>query len=141
MAAVFNHVGQCVADLERAKRFYVELFGFEVDREIAVPDAAVGSFLGVEPPVGLTVVYLRLGELQLELLAYDRPGNPEYRPRVLNEPGLTHVSLSVPDLDRVLDRVGDVGGSVVTQHRRSAFLRDPDGQLVEVIEREGRLGT
>jgi catechol 2,3-dioxygenase-like lactoylglutathione lyase family enzyme len=138
---VFNHVGQCVVDLERAERFYVELFGFEVDREIAVPDEAVGSFLGVEPPVGLTVVYLRLGELQLELLAYDRQGNPEYRPRVLNEPGLTHVSLSVPDLDAVLAQVGDLGGSVVTQHRRSVFLRDPDGQLVEVIERHGRLGT
>jgi catechol 2,3-dioxygenase-like lactoylglutathione lyase family enzyme len=141
MAAVVNHVGQCVADLARAKRFYVELFGFEVDREIAVPDAAVGSFLGVEPPVGLTVVYLRLGEFQLELLAYDRPGSPEYRPRVLNEPGLTHLSLSVLDLDLVVDRVAELGGSVVTRHRRSAFLRDPDRQLVEVIERDRRLGA
>jgi lactoylglutathione lyase len=138
--AVFNHVGQCVVDLERATRFYVELFGFEVDRELAVPDAAVGSFLGVEHPLGLRVVYLRLGEFQLELLTFDRQGNPAYRPRVLNEPGLTHVSLSVPDLDTVLTRVGDLGGQLVTQHRRSAFLRDPDGQLVEVIERDTRLG-
>jgi catechol 2,3-dioxygenase-like lactoylglutathione lyase family enzyme len=139
--AVFNHIGQCVADLERATRFYVELFGFEVDREIAVPDAAVGSFLGVEPPLGLRVVYLRLDELQLELLTFAREGNPAYRPRVLNEPGLTHVSLSVPDLDAVLARVDELGGSVVTRHRRSAFLRDPDGQLVEVIESDRRLGT
>ena len=34
----FNHVGQCVTDLERSKRFYCELLGFALDREINPPD-------------------------------------------------------------------------------------------------------
>jgi catechol 2,3-dioxygenase-like lactoylglutathione lyase family enzyme len=130
---VVNHVGQCVTDLDRATRFYVELLGFEVDRRLEVPDAAAGPLLGVTPPVGLTAVYLRRGDAQLELLHFDRPGNPPSRARELTEPGLTHLSLSVDDLDGTVDRVADLGGSVVTRLPAAAFVRDPEGQLLELL--------
>ena len=32
---VFNHLGQCVTDLERSKQFYVDVLGFEPWRESA----------------------------------------------------------------------------------------------------------
>src|SRR4051812_29433738 len=50
---VINHVGQCTTDLDLATRFYCELLGFEIERDLTVPDEAVGPLLGVEPPVGL----------------------------------------------------------------------------------------
>src|SRR5262245_61127757 len=55
----FNHVGQCTTDLARAVRFYVELFGFEVERELEVPDEGSVPLLAMEPPLGLRAVYLR----------------------------------------------------------------------------------
>jgi lactoylglutathione lyase len=131
---IVNHVGQCVVDADRATRFYAELLGFEVDRRLDVPDEAAAVLLGIEPPVGLSAVYLRRGDFQLELLAFDRPGNPPYRPRRLNEPGLTHLSISVEDLDATVDRVEALGGEVVTRLAGSAaFVRDPDGQLLELL--------
>jgi catechol 2,3-dioxygenase-like lactoylglutathione lyase family enzyme len=130
---VVNHVGQCVVDLDRAARFYVELLGFEVDRTLEVPDDAAGPLLGVAPPVGLSAVYLRRGGFQLELLAFDRPGNPPAPVRAMNEPGLTHLSFSVDDVDATLDRVAALGGEVVTRVTGAAFVRDPDGQLLEVL--------
>jgi catechol 2,3-dioxygenase-like lactoylglutathione lyase family enzyme len=130
---VVNHVGQCVVDLDRATAFYVELLGFEVDRTLSVPDEGSGPLLGVVPPVGLTAVYLRRGGFQLELLAYDRPGNPPYRPREMNEPGLTHLSFSIDDLDATVDRVAALGGEVVTRLPVAAMVRDPDGQLLELL--------
>ena len=91
--------------------------------------------LRVEPPVGMTAVYLRRDGLVLELLHFDRAGNPQYRERVMNEPGLTHLSVSVDDVDGVLARVPDYGGEVLadTNIGFGVFVRDPDGQLVEVL--------
>ena len=80
-----------------------------------------------------TAVYLRRGDFQLELLAYDRPGNPAYRRREMNEPGLTHLSFSVDDLDAAVDRVAALGGEVVTRLPVAAMVRDPDGQLLELL--------
>ena len=131
---VVNHVGQCVADLARATRFYVELLGFQVERELAVPDEAAAVLLGVEPPVGLRAVYLRRGGFTLELMAFDRPGNPAFAPRRFNEPGLTHLSVSVDDLGGVVGRVVALGGEVVTTlGGAAAMVRDPDGQLLELL--------
>jgi catechol 2,3-dioxygenase-like lactoylglutathione lyase family enzyme len=130
---VVNHVGQCVADLERSRRFYVELLGFNVDRELAVPDGAAGALLGIELPVGLTALYLRLGDFTLELMAFDREGNPGFRERHFNEPGLTHLSLSVDDPVGIAARVGDYGGEVVTDLQVAVIVRDPDGQLLELL--------
>lgn len=131
---VFNHLGQCVTDLERARRFYVEVLGFEPWRAIEPPDDLSAKLLGLEPPLGMTACYLRQGPFVLELLHFaSRPAQPAAR-RVMDEPGLTHISLSV-DIDAVLPRVTEYGGEVLddTNIGHGVFIRDPDGQLVELL--------
>jgi lactoylglutathione lyase len=130
---VFNHLGQTTPDLVRARRFYEELLGFAFDREIKLPDQVTASFLGIEPPVGLNAVYLRRGSFVLELMLYDRPNNPPAATRVMNEPGLTHMSLSVEDYPGVLSRVMEYGGQILQDMGVAAFIRDPDGQLLEIL--------
>jgi predicted enzyme related to lactoylglutathione lyase len=53
----------------------------------------------------------------------------------MNEPGLTHISLSVEDVDGVLARVGEYGGEVLagTNIDVGVFVKDPDGQLLELL--------
>jgi catechol 2,3-dioxygenase-like lactoylglutathione lyase family enzyme len=132
----FNHLGQCVTDLERSKRFYCELLGFTVDREINPPDEGTAALLGLEPPLAMTACYLVRDGLTLELLHFAAAGQTRpYRARTMNEPGLTHISLSVDDLDATLARVGELGGETVAGSNIgvAAFIRDPDGQLVELL--------
>jgi catechol 2,3-dioxygenase-like lactoylglutathione lyase family enzyme len=132
----FNHVGQCVTDLERSKRFYCELFGFSLEREITPPDETSARLMSLTPPLGMTAAYLVRDGLVLELLHYSAAGQTRpYRPRTMNEPGLTHLSLSVDDIDDVCDQVGAYGGEVVASSNIGAavFIRDPDGQLVELL--------
>jgi lactoylglutathione lyase len=135
MSTVVTHVGLCVADLERARRFYTEALGFTFASDLKPADEPTGQLLGIETPVGLTAVYLTLGSFTLELLHYDRAGNPDFRPRVMNEPGLTHLSITADDLPAVLERVRRLGGEVIDSSNLgvAVLIRDPDGQIVELL--------
>jgi lactoylglutathione lyase len=130
----FNHLGHCVTDLARSRRFYEELLGFSVEREIHPPDDPASTLLRLPKPLGMTALYLRRDGLVLELLHYTRGTEPP-RDRVMNEPGLTHISLSVEDIAGVSARVADYGGEVLadTDIGAGIFIRDPDGQLLELL--------
>jgi lactoylglutathione lyase len=131
----FNHVGLCVTDLERSRRFYEEALGFRFDRSLRPPDGISSTLLGVESPLGLTAVYLVRDGLVLELLHFDRDGNAPRRPRAMTEPGLTHLSLTTDDLPATLAAVRARGGSVLEESDIgvAVMVRDPDGQLVELL--------
>ncbi len=132
---VFNHLGQCVTDLARSRRFYEELLGFEFWREITPPDDASAKLLGLAAPLGMTACYLRRDGLVLELLHFAAPQHHrEPERRAMDEPGLTHISVSC-DVDTVRARVGDFGGEVLedTDIELGIFIRDPDGQLIELL--------
>ena len=136
--SMVNHIGLCVHDIDRSRRFYEDLLGFEYEREIAPPDDPTGKLLRLESPVGLRAVYLRKDGLVLELLAYDERRRPQ-RERPMDEPGLTHISIGAEDYRRLLDRVEALGGTVVTDTDIgvAVFIRDPDGQLIELLETKG----
>jgi catechol 2,3-dioxygenase-like lactoylglutathione lyase family enzyme len=133
--SVVNHIGLCVHDIDRSRRFYEELLGFEYEREIAPPDEITGRLLQLDPPLGLRAVYLRKGGLVLELLAYAERPRPR-RERPMDEPGLTHISIGAEDHGSLLDRVEALGGTVVAESDIgvAVFIRDPDGQLIELLE-------
>ena len=89
--AVFNHVGLCVADRERSRRFYEGLLGFTFWWELELPDEGPAQLL--------------------------------------------QMSLSVSNLGEVLSQVEDFGGAVIeeTVTEQFAMIRDPDGQLIELL--------
>ncbi len=131
-----NHIGLCVTDLARSQRFYEEVLGFSVQRELRVPDEPAGRLLRVEPPVGLSAVYLEHEGFVLELLHFERPGNPPARERPFTEPGLTHISVSVDDITAACEQVATFGGEVLADTDvggMAIMVRDPDGQLIELL--------
>lgn len=134
--SVANHVGLCVTDLARSRAFYEEALGFRFQRDLRPPDGITGQLLSIEEPVGLTAVYLTMGSFVLELLHFDRHGNPPFRPRVMNEPGLTHLSISTSDLPGTVERVRAHGGEVLeaSDVGVAVLVRDPDGQLIELLQ-------
>ena len=136
----FNHVGHCVADLARSRRFYEEALGFTHKYDLPVPDGPASKLLQVPAPVGMTAVYLELDGFTLELLHFDREGNDPQRQRAFTEPGLTHLSITVPDLDAACALGREHGGEVLDDTNvggRAVMVRDPDGQLVELMPGQG----
>ena len=130
----FGHVGLCVTDLEASSRFYTELVGFTPLNRLDVPDSPADRLLRLSAPLGLSAVYLEKDGLVLELMRFEREGNPEAAERPVNQPGLTHLSFSVPDPAAVAGRVAELGGRVLedTDVGAGLFVTDPDGTLVEL---------
>jgi catechol 2,3-dioxygenase-like lactoylglutathione lyase family enzyme len=132
----YNHTGQVVTDLERSKRFYQDVLGFEFWYEINPPDEATAKLSSLEPPLGVTASYLCRDGFVLEFLHYSEPGaTAPYRPRTMNEPGLTHLSISVDDIRATAEKAVEYGGEILedTDLGMAIFIRDPDGQLLELL--------
>ena len=132
---VFNHVGLCVADHERSRRFYEGLLGFQFWRELELSDEGTAQLLQLEGPIGVRATYLVRDGFVLELIDYSKRDVQAGSQRVMDQVGLTHMSLSVSDLAAVLAMVEEFGGSVIeeTVTEQFAMIRDPDGQLIELL--------
>ena len=133
---IFNHTGQIVTDLARSKRFYQEVLGFKFWYEIEPPDQGTAKLTGLRPPLGLTACYLTLDGFVLELMRYSAPGaNAPFRRRTMNEPGLTHLSVAVDDVRATAEKAVQFGGEIIedTDIGNALFIRDPDGQLLELL--------
>ncbi|MGB2874417.1 MAG: VOC family protein [Gaiellaceae bacterium] len=119
------HTCYRVTDPDRSVAFY-EALGLEKRRELPIRDEAVNYFLGVPGK--------ELPELEL---TYNF-GVDSYE---LGS-GYGHVALTVDDLDAALARLKEQGiepekppYSVREGGSRLAFVRDPDGYRIELIER------
>jgi len=134
--SAYNHTGQVVTDLERAKSFYQEVLGFALWYEIAPPDEASAKLIGLTPPLDMHASYLALDGFVLELIHFAAPGaTAAYRPRTMNEPGLTHLSISVDDVHAAAAKAVHYGGEIIEDSDigNALFIRDPDGQLLELL--------
>lgn len=138
MNNVMNHLGQCVTDLERSRAFYEQALGFDFWRVLELDDEPSNQLLRLDAPLGFRACYLRQGPFVLELLHFAGSGAAPapFRPRTMNEIGLTHISLSVDDIPATCGLVEKYGGEVLRDTELdsgSVFVRDPDGQLIELL--------
>jgi len=130
----FDHVGLNVADLEVMTEWYVDALKLEVEYEFALDQV---EFRGVmlRSPAGY----------RQELL--HRPGSvPGLRAANAVEAALTrgfgHVAFDVPDVDAAYDALVAAGAADRMSPRpspepgvRMAFVADPEGNLVELLDR------
>jgi lactoylglutathione lyase len=124
-----------VADRERSRHFYEGLLGFAFWWDLELPDEGTQQLLQLARPIGVRATYLVRDGLVLELIDYSQREVHAGPERVMDQVGLTHLSLSVSDLPGVLALVEQFGGSVVdaTVTEQFAMIRDPDGQLIELL--------
>ncbi|HLX86789.1 MAG TPA: VOC family protein [Terriglobales bacterium] len=122
-----HHVAIICSDYARSKRFYVDILGFNVVREVYRADRK--SF-----KLDLQVAGDYLIELFSFPIAPARPSFPEAC-------GLRHIAFeveNVEDASRALKSRGvDVEPIRVDEftHKSFTFFRDPDGLPIEIYER------
>ena len=155
--AAFWHLGIVVRDMERMDAFYTKVIGLEQVTDLLVTDTRVEEtsekairvekldrLMGIEKTRIVIRHYSDPGHTQfLELMLY--PDHPaDQVERAANLPlGWNHLGITVDDLDRVLNAIdagqgGEVigGPSVLPEFggKRYAFIKDPEGNLVELVQ-------
>jgi len=141
--SIYNHAGQVVTDLQLSKRFYQEVLGFKPWYEIQPPEHLVAKLSSLKAPLATTAAYLILDGFVLELIHYAAPGAvAAFRRRTMNEPGLTHLSIAVDDVRATAEKAVEYGGQIVEESDigLGLMIRDPDGQLVELLHTGYRAG-
>jgi len=94
--------------------FYEDLLGFKFWWDFEVPDELASRVLMVPTPCKLTATYLWRPDLVLNMMHFGEPAAQEaYRVRKLNEPGLSHLALSVEDVPALLAKVEEYGGEII----------------------------
>jgi catechol 2,3-dioxygenase-like lactoylglutathione lyase family enzyme len=136
-ALTAHHVGITVSDLDRAVAFYRDTLGLSVLDRFSVGGEAFATGVDVPGAAG-NFAHLDADGARVELVEYDPEGEP--RPDAsLNQPGAIHLGLAVDDLDAFYDGLSsDVETLSEPQTTESGtrilFVRDPEGNLVEVLE-------
>jgi catechol 2,3-dioxygenase-like lactoylglutathione lyase family enzyme len=137
-----HHVGITVGQLDRSLAFYHDLLGLDV---IGISDDEdVAAVVGL-PGARARIADLDVGDGQLiELLEYRSAGSGGRAPGP-DTAGGCHLSLQVGDLRAALSRMAGAGflpmgepaelSGGVWQDCTAAYLRDPDGVIVELIEK------
>jgi catechol 2,3-dioxygenase-like lactoylglutathione lyase family enzyme len=142
--ARLTHIGIGVSDLERSLRFYRDLLGFTWEHELDVEGEPTDTLLRLRG-TKLHAEYLSRDGVRIELLHFASPTPPSRRERAMNEPGLTHLSFRVTDLDAVVDALRAAGERVLDEtiiripqvNAAACFVVDPDGQLIELVQSPG----
>jgi len=151
------HVGLVVSDLITMDLFYGDVIGLRRERQLLVEDEQVAS------GTAGAIVTKHLDELmavngtRIEIRQYSEPRNEKFF-ELLHFPdhpaqavergtdhplGLSHIGLSVASIDAVLERMEQWSlGKLMSGPRkleefgglRIVFLRDPEGNIVELME-------
>jgi len=136
------HLGICVSDLERSRRFYRDGLGFKEVARLHTDSAPTSQLLKL-PNTDLHAYFLERDGLRIELLYYASPGcTAGERPRPMNQVGLTHLAVRVDDLDATIAALRRAGaspieGTVIDNpefQARAAMVVDPDGTRLELIQ-------
>lgn len=130
-----DHVGLSVSDLAAAERWYVDVFGYVREHLLRVDPLDLDIVMLIHPEHGD----------RLELL--HRPGSTrgarfaDPAAAALSE-AFGHIALDVTDVDATFGRVLAHGARPVMTPRpspepgvRMAFVADPEGNLVELLDR------
>ncbi len=139
-----HHVGVTVADLERSVDFWQRLLGTPPRNRRVLEGPGVATMVGY-PGVRIDSCWFDLpGGVALELLQYldrhDAPLDPGTA-----HPGNVHLCLAVGDMDLAHDHAVACGARAVTgvpievaagprAGTRLAYLRDPDGVTIELVQ-------
>lgn len=121
------HAAINAADLERSLHFYRDILGLPVVEDLTLP-------------TGVRLVHLRVEEgATVELFGRPEPLAPI---PALPQAGLVHLALAVDDVDAAYAELRAKGVEFtgpprpgLGQTRRLVFCKDPDGTLIEFVEK------
>ncbi|MFC7196942.1 VOC family protein [Halosimplex aquaticum] len=137
MSGSVHHTGTTVADLDRAVEFYTEVFDLEVLAEFESGGEAFSTGVGAENATG-QFAHLDGDGTRVELVEYEPEGEEAVADSV-NDRGAKHLGFGADDVEAFYEDLPDDVETISEPQTTGTgttilFLRDPDGNLIEVLD-------
>jgi len=146
MITWINHTCFVVEEIERSLAFYRDLLGMTVERDTLLEGPEIARAWGLKD-TRYRLVYLGIGDNRhaLELMQFHQPLSRQAK-RSLTDIGTVHLGCIVNDLGKMYRELSAKGVKFTCPpiyrgerpyplSRKVAIMLDPDGNLVELIER------
>ncbi|MDI6783414.1 MAG: VOC family protein [bacterium] len=129
MLIKIDHTAITCTDLTASLKFYTEVLGFTETDRLDFPENQ------------MHLVYVEKNGDKIELFGYDKPVETVSRKTDNPLVGFTHLALLVENLDQMVELLKQKGIKFEVEpmdakgNVRIAFFKDPDGNVIELIER------
>ncbi|MDF8335110.1 lactoylglutathione lyase [Novosphingobium cyanobacteriorum] len=151
---IFNQTMLRIRDPEASLEFYTQVLGMTLIQQLDFPDAAFSLyFLGYVRPDDEPLPQERIARTAyafrqkavLELThnhGTERQPAPVYHDGNSEPRGFGHIGIAVPDVEDACRRFGELGVTFVKRPDEGrmkglAFIADPDGYWIEILNPEG----
>ena len=142
----FSHVALVSPNLDRLVEFYGLLLNAEPSRRTNRASGPTFDEVADYDDVMIRAAWFDVGNMNLEMWQFVNPVTPEPKqPPAFEALGYNKVAFEVSDLEEEVDRLSELGIEFLaplgsSQDGLEACLRDPDGNLVSLIQPQERTG-
>ena len=136
-----RHVGLVVNDLDKSKDFWIKSLGFQLHIEALEQSPYIDELLAINDPNLTTVKLIDSKGFIIELLKFDNYQVDKSWSGDLKTTGLTHVALTVENLDALVDNLKKQNYQTLSEIKTSpnkkvkvVFVSGPEGIMLELVQ-------
>ena len=134
-------MGIVVNDLEKIKDFWISTLGFKLHIEAKEESPYIDELLAIRDPGLTTVKLIDSKGFIIELLKFENYQVENSWSRDLKTTGLTHIALTVDNLNELVDRLKKENYQTLSEIKTSPnkkvkvlFVRGPEGIMLELVQ-------
>lgn len=147
MIRAIRHTGLVVSDLDRALHFWCDVLGFTLTRRLDESGPYIDAMMGLKDVRVTTAKLTAPDGGMLELLKFhSHPAQPSWTGQPCST-GLTHIALTLDDLDAILPLLIEAGVTFPDtpqvspdRYAKVTYARGPEGVLLELVQVMGKQG-
>jgi len=134
-----NHTSFTVSDVDRSADFYKDVLGFEEKIRFEVQGERISNIVGF-PNTHLKIVFVALGDFQIELIEYVSPKGVKID-TATNNVGSAHIAFWTDDVDKTYEELKAKGVKFLAPPQNSkpgrprvTYFTDPDDNTLEIVQ-------
>ena len=130
-----------VNDLDKTRDFWINTLGFKLHIEAKEESPYIDELLAIKEPMLTTVKLIDSKGFIIELLKFENYQVENSWSGDLKTTGLTHIALSVDNLDELVDILRKLDYQTISEIKTSpnkkvkvVFVRGPEGIMLELVQ-------
>ena len=134
-------MGIVVNDLEKTRDFWINTLGFKLHIEAKEESPYIDELLTIKDPALTTLKLIDSNGFIIELLKFENYQVENSWSGDLKTTGLTHIALTVDNLDELVDILRKLDYQTISDIKTSpkkkvkvVFVRGPEGIMLELVQ-------